>query len=107
MIQAGRLSKHIVIESLDTVATASGGTTDTPRTVAVTWASIEPLTGREAWLAKEQLSSVSHKITTRYVSGINAKMRAVYRGRIFNFESVVNVGERNAELVIMATEATA
>lgn len=107
MISAGKLSKHIVIEYLDDDATASGETTNTPHTFAVTWASIEPLSGREAWIAKEQQSTISHKIVTRYIPGLTSRMRATYNGRVFNFESVANANEKNAEIIIMATEVVA
>ena len=106
MLDIGKLRKRITIESFDDTPTSSGETTDIPKIFATTWASIEPLSGKEYWIAKEQQSLTTHKIVSRYVKGVTTKMRAAYQGRIFNFTSVNNVGELNQTLEILAIEVT-
>ena len=69
-----------------------------------TWALIEPLGGRELFLAKTSQDTSSHRIRMLYQPGITARMRAKYQGRVFNFTSVNNIGEQTRELEILATE---
>ncbi len=68
------------------------------------WASVEPLTGRELYMAMQVQAQVTHKIKIRYVSGVTPKMRVVYGSRNFNIESVLNIEERNIEMHLMCKE---
>ena len=68
------------------------------------WASVEPLIGREYMAAKQLTADVSHKIRIRYIKGLSPEMRIVWGTRYFEIVSIINVQERNRELVIMATE---
>ena len=47
---------------------------------------------------------MSHKIRMRYQAGITHKMRVAWGTRLFEIESVLNVGERNREIVLMCSE---
>jgi SPP1 family predicted phage head-tail adaptor len=103
----GEMRKRITIQSVSTATTPSGETTGTTGTVTKAWAKIAPLSGREAWLAKEQQDTTSHKINMLYQPGITAKMQAVYEKRVFNFTAVRDLEEMHRELEIMATEVIA
>lgn len=98
------MRKRITIQRISTRPTAGGETTDTPTLVCQAWASIEPLGGRESWLAKAQQDTSSHRIRMRYRQGITPLMRAVYQGRVFHFTSVNDLEELHRELEILATE---
>lgn len=83
---------------------AYGAEVETWDDFASTWASVEPLLGRE-YLASKQISAeVSHKIRMRYMDGVVPTMRVAWGAREFEIVSVMNVEERNREIVIMATE---
>ncbi len=103
-VAAGRRSRRIVIQSLTQATTAGGEVTETAATHAEVWAAIEPLSGREAWIAQQSQATTTHKITILYRPGITADMQALYDGRTFRFDSVVNLDEANRHLIIMATE---
>jgi SPP1 family predicted phage head-tail adaptor len=74
------------------------------------WFDIQPLTGREYVEAQAVQSNVSHKATCPFFAGANSKMRltlgenANTPERVFNVESVVNVGENNRLLEWMVKE---
>ena len=104
MMHAGKRKCKLVIQSVDTTPTETGGTADTTSTVVTLFAAIEPLNATELYRAKMQQATTTHKITIPYVAGITPNMRGIYDSRTFNFETVVNVGELNRELEIMATE---
>ena len=67
-------------------------------------ASIEPLSGRELWIAQQVQPQVTHRIRCRMLHGINPKMRIKYKGRTFNIKSILNGGERCRQLEILAVE---
>ena len=88
------MRKRLTIQSVSTATTPSGETTGTPSTFCLAWAKL-PAAGREAWLAKEQQDTTSHKINMLYQPGITARMQAVLQpgGRIFNFTAVRDLDE--------------
>lgn len=70
----------------------------------VVYASVDPVTGKEPFLAQEHMSVVSHKIRVRYRAGVTAAMRVVYASRYFDIKAVLNWGERNKELLLLCEE---
>lgn len=101
---AGAKRCKLTIQRIATTPTAGGETADTNSTYCTVFAEIIPLGGRELMLARAQQDLSTHRIRCVYTAGVTAKMRGVYAGRTFNFTSVVNVGELNRELEIMAVE---
>lgn len=100
----GRLNAKLTIQSIDTARTAEGETTDTAVPLITAWARIEPLSGREHWLADAQQDLVTHRLRIHYHPDVTVKMQAVWQGRVFRFVSVVNVDQSNRELEILALE---
>jgi len=74
-------------------------------TDATTWASIEPMSGKELVNAQQVVANITHKIIIRFRSGIAPQQRILFGSRIFNIESVINPEERNRELQLLCTEA--
>jgi len=103
----GEMRKLVTIQSIATVRTDDGETTDTASTFCQAWAKVAPLVGRESYLARAQTDATSYKINLLYRSGITQRMQATFDGRTFMFTSVVNVGEMNREIEILATEVLA
>jgi len=54
--------------------------------------------------AKQISAEVSHKIRMRYIAGLLPTMKIAWGAREFEIISIINVQERNNEIVIMATE---
>jgi len=71
---------------------------------ATVWAAVEPLTGREYAEAQKIRADTTYRVTTRYIAGITPEMRIVHRDKTLNIASVLNIGERNVELQIMAVD---
>lgn len=101
---AGPRNKKITIQRLREDPQPDGDANGAPETVATALASIEPLAGQERMFAQQQQATTTHKLGMVYIAGIKPNMRAVWNGRVFNFDSVINVKEENRELLIMATE---
>jgi SPP1 family predicted phage head-tail adaptor len=68
------------------------------------WAAVEPLSGRELFLAQQVNSDVTHKITMRYKSGLSPQKRIRFAQRFFNIITVMNIGEIGYQMQVMAKE---
>jgi SPP1 family predicted phage head-tail adaptor len=82
----------------------AGEPATTSQEFARAFGAIMPLTGNEYVRAQQMDATVSHKIRTEYIAGVNPRMRLKHGDRTFNVVSVVNVEERNRELEWMCTE---
>ena len=72
--------------------------------IATVWAAVEPITGREYIELHNTQSELSHKVTMRYRPGVTPANRLLFNGRQFDIQSVLNLEERNRELVLMCKE---
>jgi SPP1 family predicted phage head-tail adaptor len=104
-MRCGPLRHRITIEAPVEAQAADGSIVTTWETFTEAWASIEPLIGREYFAQQREQAAVSHRIRMRYQPGITHKMRVAWGTRIFEIESVLNVGERKREIVLMASES--
>lgn len=87
-----------------------GGTTPGGGAVLATvWAAIEMPNGRDALVAQSFASSVTHRITMRWIPGVLAKQQVKWvdaesRTRTFQIEAVLNPDEKNKVLQLFAVE---
>lgn len=77
----------------------------------VTWtdyltvsASVDPVTGKESFIAQEHLNRVTTKIRMRYRAGVTGDMRVSFNGSIYDIKAVLNWGERNIELMLLCEQ---
>lgn len=82
----------------------AGDPADDWETVRTCWAAIEPLSGRELANAARVHATTSHRITLRAVAPVDPSWRVTFRSRAFGIDSVLDVGEAGAFLILMATE---
>lgn len=68
------------------------------------WARVEPITSGERRLANQTGHATTHRITTRFHGKITPSSRFVYRGRVFNVDSIRNLDERDDMLELTAVE---
>lgn len=74
--------------------------------VAFVWASVEPLSGREYFNARQINSEVTTKITMRYIKDLDSHWVVQLEQRTFNILSVINFEERNIYLQLLCSEKT-
>lgn len=75
--------------------------------VGTLWARVEPLSGRDQFLAAQRQQATSHKVSILYstaVSGVVAGWRVNYNGRKLVVDNVINPGELNVDLELYCTE---
>lgn len=94
MIDAGKLRERV------TVQVASGTTNTLGETVlawadsSAVWASVEGVSAREALLAGQQETTVTHKVRLRYLPGLTQQMRFSWRSRTLEIVSLLEHGNR-------------
>jgi SPP1 family predicted phage head-tail adaptor len=65
------------------------------------------MAGREAFTAQREQAEATHKINIRYdsaLASVTPKNRILFGSQIFDIESIVNIYERNKDLVFMCRE---
>ena len=102
VISAGQLNHRVRIQQPTTVKDALGAPTQV-------WADIQPLSGREARIADRVAAEVTHQITVRYRSDLDdpqavARMRVLFRSRIFSIHAALNDDEANVAIILLASE---
>jgi SPP1 family predicted phage head-tail adaptor len=81
-----------------------GEAIETWSTVKTVWASVEPLRGQEYRESRLQAQATSHRIRIRYYAGLSPENRVRFKGRIFEFESVIAPLEKRDLMELMCRE---
>jgi len=103
-MRVGTLRHIATIEQLVKGQDAAGGKTESWVVFSKAWCAISPLSGREKYYSQEKHATATHQITIRYLAGVEPKMRIKARGRVFDIVSVINPGERDKMMQIIAEE---
>lgn len=108
-----RSARIRIEQNTDSTLGADGSPDPVWSVYKVLWAAVVPVTGNERYDTQQMAGEVTHQIEADYVAGITDKMRAVWRTvtatgkpRVFDIKSVINVDERNRDLVMLAVEQT-
>lgn len=102
-MRAGTLRSRITLMQPQTVASDWGNTISYVSAGDV-WASVLPTKAAEAVADQGVQLKTSYTIRTRYRDDISSDWQIVYNGKTFDIAGIVNVGNRNKELEITATE---
>ena len=106
-MKAGKLRHRVTIQKLDESQDGTGGIrkgSSDWSDFATRWAAIEPLQGRELFIAQQVSAEVNIRLRLRYLKNVTPRMRVLFDGREFDIKSVLNPGERNRELELLCKE---
>ncbi len=103
-MRSGSLRNKINIEHAMNVKNSVGEQTKTWSIFAEVYAEAKPIRSTERFVSQRLQTEVNFQFRVRFLSGIEHDMRVVYNERIFDIDSVLNVEERNKELIILASE---
>lgn len=88
--QAGRLRHKVSLQDcVERVDPATGARDKAWVEVAKVWAEIAPLSARDFIQSAALQSQVTTRITIRYRENVDASMRIVHRGRIYDIAGVL------------------
>lgn len=104
MMNIAKLRHRVTLQSKEFSKDEEGTPTETWIDVATVWASVEPLRGREYFAAATVNAENTVRIRMRYRRGVTPDMRALYDGRVFEIQSVIDVNEMHREIHLMTQE---
>jgi SPP1 family predicted phage head-tail adaptor len=105
----GQLRHKITIEHVAEVQDENGNITNEWATFLEAWAQVMPLTGAEAFQARQLDASLDHRVWLRYRPGVHPKMRIKFQEpsgviHYFDIRSVNNPYYRGERLELMCME---
>jgi SPP1 family predicted phage head-tail adaptor len=100
----GELNRRVKLQTAARTSDGAGGVTVTWSDTATVWAAIEPVSGREPFVAQQLQGHVTHKVLIRYRSGITHGMRVLLGTRAFDVQAVINSKESNESLTLYCQE---
>lgn len=103
----GNLHHRLTIQEQHLTPDNAGGFTQTWENVTahpVVYAAVLPVSGAGRFVGGKTETVVTHKIVLRYRTDIVAGMRLCKGSRIFSIVSVLNLGEQNRFLEVLAEE---
>ncbi len=103
-MRAGKLKHKVTVEEPREARGETGQVTTSFQPLATTWASIEPLSGRELIAADQAQSETTIRVRMRYLAGVTNECRIVHGTRVLQIVSVIDPEDRHAELELMCRE---
>lgn len=94
MIDPGKLRERVTVQIASGTTNALGETVLAWSNSSAVWASVEGVSAREALIAGQQDTSVTHKVRLRYLPGLTQQMRFAWRGRTLEIVSLLEHGNR-------------
>lgn len=104
-MRSGMLRHRVTLQQFRQGQDAYGGPVETWEDVAIVWASLEAMSGREFFASQQAQSEVTQRIRIRYRAGVTADMRVTHNGKVFNIVAPLP-DNRGRELVLMCREVS-
>jgi SPP1 family predicted phage head-tail adaptor len=95
MIDPGKLRERVTVQQASGSRNSLGETVLSWSDFAEVWASVEGVSAREALIAGQQETTVSHRVRMRYLPGLTQQMRFSWRGRTLEIVSLLEHGNRS------------
>ena len=102
---AGPLSQRIQIQQPSTAQDATGEPLTTWSDVAICWAHVQDISGRQYVAAGGVQNSVQTTITIRHRTGLAPSMRVLHAGNIYRVEAIL--GQDKRFLTLMCARSAA
>lgn len=100
MIDPGKLRERVTVQIASGTTNALGETVLAWSDSSAVWASVEGVSAREALLAGQQETSVTHKVRLRYLPGLTQRDRFAWRGRTLNIISLLEYDNRTEHVAV-------
>ena len=95
MIDPGKLRERVTVQIASGTTNALGETVLAWSDSSAVWASVEGVSAREALIAGQQETSVTHRLRLRYLPGLTQQMRFSWRSRTLEIVSLLEHGNRS------------
>lgn len=88
-MHAGNLNRQIIVQKRTDTRQPGGGRVPTWADFVKVWADILTPTGKQQGLSNQQLNIVTTSFRVRFRSDIDASMRIIYDGEVFDIQAVL------------------
>jgi len=105
-MRSGKLRHSIELQSFTSTFDSYNQETKTWSTIATVFAEVRPVSARESAIAEQLRAEATHFVSLRGGVELTAANRVLFRGRILNITSVLDVLERGRELNLLCVEIT-
>ncbi len=95
MIDPGKLRERVTVQQASGSRNSLGETVLSWTDFAEVWANVEGVSAREALIAGQQETTVSHRVRIRYLPGLTQQMRFSWRSRTLEIVSLLEHGNRS------------
>ena len=102
-MKVGRMRYRIIIQKPSDETDGFADPKDEWSDLAIIWADIVPVSGREYFAAEQNMSETQFKIYIRYIEGITPKMRVMNNDTFYEILAVLG-DKRSGMLTLMAEE---
>ena len=104
MLKAGRLRDRIELQQPTESRDTHGGVSKSWTTYARVWASVEPLSGRERFLAEQVKAELSHRVVLRPGPDVQVGHRVHYRDKrgrqhVLDINAVLEIALDQTDLI--------
>lgn len=103
-LDPGKLTARLDLERADETADGQGGVIVTWSAVTTLWGLVEPVSVRAGEEANASLSTLSHRVTTRFRDDVESGMRFSFRNRMLLIRAVRDPDETRRYLVCQCEE---
>lgn len=100
----GKLRHRVIIQARTDTANAYGEKVPSWATWRTPWVNISLANPSERVNSERATETGNVVITLDYLSGLTADHRILYGSRVFHIHGIVNVDERNREMVLSCSE---
>lgn len=100
----GTLRERVSLQSATDTVDAAGQPARAWATYSTVWARVEPLSAMETQRADQQIGSITHRVTVRYLSTITNLHRVLYGSRALNIRGVTDTNERHYQMILDCEE---
>lgn len=100
MIDAGKLRERVTVQIASGSTNALGETILNWNNSTTVWASVEGVSAREALVAGQQETTITHRVRLRYLPGLTQQMRFAWRSRTLEIVSLLEYGNRTEHVAI-------
>jgi SPP1 family predicted phage head-tail adaptor len=103
--KAAKYKHRIQLQKASITRRTAGSEKQTWKNLALRWASVKPLQGRELFAAQQVFSETTHNIRLRYddqSASIDPRdYRIMYKDRVYDILTAINDQEENREIILM------
>lgn len=103
-MRSGRLRHRVKFYETNETQDDYGQPIQTNNSFFTLWSEIKPKSGQNKLTNAQHTDSTTHEIRIRYDKRVTEKLTAEFKGREFKIDYVLDVLERNREMILICTE---